>query len=276
VNNLVRFLKRFHFFLLFILFEGIALTLLVQNNNYQAGQTKRFYNEMAGAIFGEYNDWADYFNLRKSNLALSTENAFLRGQIAQSYQIYDRKTFVVKDTVYKLQYEYIQAKIISNSTSKRNNYLMINKGALHGIKTGMAVISPNGVVGVVKVVSDNFASIQSLLHSDSRTSARIKKDNVAGTILWNGRASDISQMVEVPLHVKVRIGDTVITSGYSLDLPKGIMIGTIKKIRTRPGDSFHTLDIKLSTDFNSIDHVYVVKNLAKNELNKLQQQTEDE
>ena len=276
MNNLVRFLKRFHFFLLFILFEGIALTLLVQNNHYQAGQTKRFYNEMTGAIFGEYNNWTDYFNLRKSNLALSTENALLRGQIAQSYQIYDRKTFVVKDTVYKLQYEYIQAKIISNSTSKRNNYLMINKGAHHGIKTGMAVISSNGVVGVVKVVSENFASIQSLLHSDSRTSARIKKDNVAGTILWNGRASDISQMVEVPLHVKVRIGDTIISSGYSLDLPKGIMIGTINKIRTRQGDSFHTLDIKLSTDFNCIDHVYVVKNLAKNELNKLQQQTEDE
>ena len=104
MNTLVRFLKRFHFVLLFFLLEGIALALLVQHNRYQAGQVKRFYNEVAGIVFGEYHNLSEYFNLRKSNLALSTENAYLRSQIAQSYQTFDRKLFFVNDTVYRLQY----------------------------------------------------------------------------------------------------------------------------------------------------------------------------
>jgi rod shape-determining protein MreC len=256
--------------------EGVALALLMQSNQYQAGKIKRFYNETAGTVFTEYDNLAGYFNLRKNNLALSAENAYLRSQIAQSYQTYDRKLFIVNDTIYKLQYEYVQAKITRNSTTKRNNYLMINKGANHDIKTGMAVISPNGVVGVVKVVSQNFSSILSLLHSDSKISAKIKIKNEThlptGTILWNGKSSGICQMIEVPLHFKIEEGDTVITSGYSLDFPEGIPIGTVSEIRTKPGDNFHTLNIKLSTDFNSIAHVYVVRNLAKGELDKLQQQ----
>jgi rod shape-determining protein MreC len=277
VNTLVRFFKRFHFVLLFLLLEGIALALLVQHNRYQAGQIKRFYNEMAGSIFGEYNSLTGYFSLRKSNLALSAENAYLRGQIAQSYQTFDRKQFLVNDTIYRVQYEYIQAKIISKSTTKRNNYVMINKGANHGIKTGMAVISPNGVVGVVKVVSGNFSSIQSLLHSDSRLSTKIKRGNFSGSVLWNGKSAEISQMIDVPLHFDAKVGDTIITSGYSLDFPEGIPVGIVSEIRTKPGDNFHTLDIKLTTDFFNIDHVYIVRNLAKNELDKLlQQQIKDE
>ena len=154
---------------------------------------------------------------------------------------------------------------------------MINKGENHGIKPGMAVISPNGVVGVVKIVSNNFSSIQSLLHSDSRLSAKIKRGNFAGSVLWNGRSAEISQMVDVPLHFDAKIGDTIITSGFSLDFPEGIPVGIVSEIRTRPGDNFHTYDIKLTTDFYSIDHVYVVRNLARNELNTiLQQQINDE
>jgi rod shape-determining protein MreC len=187
--------------------------------------------------------------------------------------MFDRKMFIVNDTVYRLQYEYIQAKIISNSINKRNNYLMINKGDNQGVRVGMAVISPDGVVGIVKVVSKNFSSVMSLLHSDSKISAKIKRNNFStGSVSWNGKTPGISQMKEVPPHIDVQIGDTIITSGFSLDFPEGVFIGTVNEIRTRPGDNFHTLDIKLSTDFSIIDHVYVVRNLARGEQQELQQQ----
>ncbi|MCL2413228.1 MAG: rod shape-determining protein MreC, partial [Bacteroidales bacterium] len=175
-------------------------------------------------------------------------------------------------TVFRLQYEYIQAQIIKNSVNRRNNYLMINKGYNHGVREGMAVISPTGVVGIVKVVSNNFSSIMSLLHSDSRISARIARNNFStGSISWNGRTPGISQMVEVPAHIDIEIGDTIITSGFSLNFPEGILVGTVSHVRTRPTDNFNTLDIKLSTDFHTIDHVYVVVNLARNELDELLQ-----
>jgi rod shape-determining protein MreC len=256
--------------LLFLLLEGIALALLVQSHRFQAGQMKRMYTGIVGSVFGEYNNLTDYFNLRANNLALSAENARLRAQIAQSYQFVDRKQFIISDTVYKQQYAYINAKIISNSITKRNNYVMINKGTNQGVNAGMAVISSNGVVGVVKVASKNFASILSLLHDDSRISARIKNENYTGSVLWKGQSYHTAQMVDVPSHFKIQLGDTVVTSGYSLDFPEGIPIGTVSKILTSQGDNFHTLSVKLSTDFNRIDYVYVVKNLFKGELDNLE------
>jgi len=252
--------------------QGIALILLVNYNRYQSGQFMRFYNEVSGAVFNARHSLAQYFNLRRSNVELAAENARLRSQIEQSYQRFDRSVFVVNDTVFRLQYEYIQAQIIKNTTSRRNNYLMINKGSNQGVREGMAVISPTGVVGIVRAVSNNFSSIMSLLHSDSRISARIKENNFStGSVSWNGRLAGISQMLEIPPHIEVHVGDTVITSGFSLNFPEGILIGTVSRVQTRPTDNFHTLDIKLSTDFHTLDHVYVVRNLARNELDQLLQ-----
>ena len=275
MNNLVRFLKRFHFVLLFIVLEGAALALLVQNNRYQGGQIRRFYNEVTGGIFGEFNRLTDYLNLRENNIMLSAENARLRAQIAQSYNIFSRRVYTENDTVYQLQYDYVHAKIVSNSVNRRNNYLMINKGSNHGIEIGMAVISPNGVVGVVKLASPNFSSVLSLLHSDSQTPVRIKRTNFTGTVLWDGRKSDIVQMIHVVSHAEVQVGDTVITNSFSLAFPEGVLVGVVNKIQTKPNDEFNTLDVRLSTNFNTIDHVYVVKNLTRYEQEQLKRETED-
>jgi rod shape-determining protein MreC len=111
----------------------------------------------------------------------------------------------------------------------------------------------------------------SLLHGDSRISARVKRDNSTGSVLWNGRSFGIAQMIDIPAHSDVRAGDTIVTSGWSLDFPEGIPIGIVERVLTQQGDNFHSLDIRLTTNFNTIDHVYVVRNLARNELEKLQE-----
>jgi rod shape-determining protein MreC len=139
----------------------------------------------------------------------------------------------------------------------------------------MAVISPNGVVGVVKLASSNFSSVLSILHSDSRTPARVKRTNFTGTILWDGRRSNIAQMIHIPSHAEVQIGDTITTNSFSLAFPEGVLIGVVEKVQTRPNDEFNTLDIRLSTNFNTIDHVYIVKNLARDELEQLKRDTEN-
>lgn len=252
------------------------MALLVQSHRYQAGRVKQFYIELSGAVFSRYNNLTDYFNLRKNNIALATENALLRGQIMQSYQIYDRKTFYTNDSVYNLQYEYVHAKIVSNSITKRNNHLIINKGSKQGVQVGMAVIASDGVVGIVKTVSFNYSAVLSLLHSDSKISAKIKHDNSSGSIVWDGKISNIAQMIDVPSHAKVEFGDTVVSSSYSLAFPEGIAVGTVESKITKPGDNFHSLNIRLAVDFNTIDHVYVIKNLHKTELQELKEKAEND
>jgi rod shape-determining protein MreC len=205
-------------------------------------------------------------------LQLAAENADLRRQIEQSYHVFDRRVFIVEDTVFRQQYDYVHAQIIKNTINRRNNYLMINKGSNQGIREGMAVISPNGVVGIVRAVSNNFSSIMSLLHSDARLSARIDRNSFStGSVSWDGRNVTMAQMLEIPPHIDVYVGDTIITSGFSLNFPEGIFIGVVRNVHTRPADLFHSLDIELSTDFHTLNHVYVIRNLSRHEFDYLLQ-----
>jgi len=251
---------------------GIALLIVVNYNPYQTGQMQRIYTEIAGRTYMLRHNFTQYMNLRQSNAQLAAENAHLRRQIEQSYQVFDRRVFVVEDTVFRLQYEYVHAQIIKNTINRRNNYMMINKGSNQGIREGMAVISPNGVVGIVRAVSNNFSSIMSLLHSDTRISARIDRNSFStGSVSWDGRNVAMAQMLEIPPHIDVFVGDTIITSGFSLNFPEGILIGVVRSVHTGPTDVFHTLNIELSTDFHTLDYVYVVRNLMRHELDYLLQ-----
>ena len=257
---------------MFVFLMGIALLILVNYNPYQTGQMQRFYTEIAGRTYMLRHTITQYLNLRETNTQLAAENAQLRRQIEKSYQIFDRRVFIVNDTVFRQQYDYIHAQIIKNTINRRNNYLMINKGFNQGIREGMAVISPNGVVGIVRAVSNNFSSIMSLLHSDTRLSARIDRNSFStGSVSWDGRNVGVSQMLEIPPHIDVFVGDTIITSGFSLNFPEGILIGIVRDVHTRPTDLFHTLNIELSTDFHTLDYVYVVRNLMRHELDYLLQ-----
>jgi len=255
---------------MFLFLLGIALLILVNYNPYQTRQMQRFYTELSGRTYNLRHNLTQYLNLRESNSQLAAENAWLRRQIAKSYQIFDRRVFIVDDTVFRQQYDYIHAQVVKNSINRRNNYLMINKGSTQGIREGMAVISPTGVVGIVRAVSNNFSLIMSLLHSDTRISARIERDGFStGSISWDGRNIGMAQMLEIPPHIDVFVGDTIITSGFSLNFPEGMLIGTVRNVHTRPTDLFHTLDIEISTDFHRLDHVYVVRNLMRNEIDYL-------
>jgi len=73
-------------------------------------------------------------------------------------------------------------------------------------------------------------------------------------------------MMYVPPHVDLAKGDTIITSGYSQIFPEGILIGTISDFEIRRGDNFFTIEIDLTTDFNNLNYINVVKNLYQEEL----------
>jgi len=148
--------------------------------------------------------------------------------------------------------------------------MTLNKGRLHGIRPDMGVIGPNGVIGIVKDVSGNFSSIMSLLHSEMQISAKIKKNNHLGTIIWEGFDHTKVTMLYIPPHVELERGDTIITSGFSQIFPEGIAIGEIDDFEVRRGDNFYTIDIKLFTDFNKLEYVQVVQNIFREEIDGLE------
>jgi rod shape-determining protein MreC len=269
MRNLFDFLVRQYFFFLFLILEVICFVLIVQNNYYQQSSFINSSSEITGNILTTFNNISQYFSLTDANRKLSEENARLLTESKKYYLKTDNRIFTYNDTLYRQQYQYISAKVVKNTTNKRNNYLTLNKGSNQGITRDMGVITSTGIVGIVKEVSENFSSVISVLHKESKISAKVKKNGHLGTVVWGGGDCSYGELIDIPTHVKPVIGDTIITSGYSTSFPEGILIGTISDYKIVKGDNFYTITIKFTTDFNNISYAYVVRNIMKDELDKL-------
>jgi len=269
MKNFFDFLVRQYFFFLFLLLEVIAIIMVVQNNYYQRAAFINATNETTGSFLSTINSISQYFSLVDANHKLSEENARLLSESRKFRKANDTRVYISHDTVYSQEYEFVSAKVIKNSTNKRNNYLTLDKGSKQGIEKDMGVITSTGVVGIIKDVSLNFSSVTSILHKDSKISAKIKKNSQLGTVIWGGGDYQYGELIDIPTHVKLVIGDTVITSGYSTSFPEGIMIGKVSDFKIDKGDNFYTITIKFNTDFNSISYAYVIKNIMKKEIDQL-------
>jgi len=270
MRNLLNFIVKHQFFFIFLGLQVIAFTILFQNNYYHRSFFVNSANHLTGGLYSKYADVSDYFHLKDINQQLVEENKTLIQQTPYSYLKTDQQVFQHEDTIYKRQYEYVNARVINNSVNRRNNYITLDKGQTYGIEQDMGVITPKGVIGIVKDVSENFSSVLSLLHRDVRISAKIKKNEHIGTILWDMPDYRKVTMQDIPPHVEVLAGDTIITSGYSNIFPEGILIGTVEDYQVRSGESFLTLEVELFEDFNNLTHVYVVKNFYGKEQDLLE------
>jgi rod shape-determining protein MreC len=164
------------------------------------------------------------------------------------------------------------AKVVNNSTNRRSNYLTLDRGSLQGVKPEMGVISPDGIVGIVKDVSEHYCSVISFLHKDSRISARVKKNGFIGSMVWEGYDARTGSLKDIAKHVKLAVGDTIVTSSFSAIFPEGVMIGKIGKLNSNTGVNFQEIDVRLSTPFSSLSHVYIVDNVMKEEQQQLEQE----
>jgi len=164
-----------------------------------------------------------------------------------------------------LHYEYIPAKVINNSTMKTNNYLTVDKGRHDGLEPGMGAISSFGVVGVVKSVSNNYATLYSVLHGEMQVSSVINRLGVFCTTKWDGVDPRYADLLYIPRHVELQVGDSITTSGYNAIFPEGIPIGRIRDFDISENETFYNVNIELSSDFQSLSHVYVISNYFRQE-----------
>jgi rod shape-determining protein MreC len=126
------------------------------------------------------------------------------------------------------------------------------------------------VVGVVTSVSKSYASGLSLLNPRWSISAKLKNSGYYGSLRWNGQNYRQADLQEIPIHVNLATGDTVVTSGYSSIFPEGLLIGTILSFDKPQGENYYNIKVKLAVDFKSIRYVHVIENVKKEELKALE------
>ncbi len=274
MRNLIGYIIKYHFFLLFILLEFICFLILIQNNPFQKSRFLNFTNTISGSISEKTNKISNFLNLAKINQQLIIENNLLYNELEKYRNISDTSKQIIIDTAKTYQYEYIQAKVVNNSTNKRHNFLTLNKGLKHGIEPEMGVITKLGVTGVVNRVSNNFSTVISILNPTLKISAKIKKNNYYGPLSWEGNKINQCILSEIPQHVDIEIGDTIITSGHSAIFPEGILIGFIEEYRLKDGN-FYEIKVKLALDMKKITYVNVIDNKLREEQIQLEAENEN-
>jgi rod shape-determining protein MreC len=264
--NLRRFILKHHFVILFILLEVISILLLANSQRYHRNRMVNTTNDVVGKIYEWSSEVGNYFRLNTANEQLAEENAMLRQRLSVAYDI-DTSTYSIRegDTLYK----YIPAQVVNNSTNQTNNYIIINKGKRDGIERDMSVISTDGIVGVVTDVSRHYASVMSLLHSKSVVGVRIKKSQELASLKWGTNNYRYGMVEDIPTHILLQQGDTILTSSHSFIFPADLMVGTVEEFYPTAIDALNKAKIRFATDFATLRHVYVIKDLHKPELDSL-------
>jgi rod shape-determining protein MreC len=259
MNTLFRFIERYRFFLLFLVFEVFSFWLLSRHTYYQRSKFEDLSRSFFGFTSSKISNTTNYLSLNKVNRSLAQENLELKYQLAVLNTKYEILKGVYGDTLVDPHYNYTLARVVNNSVNKQFNYITLNVGSKQGVEKEMGVVTSKGIVGIVAGVSHNYSTVISLLNVDLKISAKLKKSEHFGSLYWNGTDYQEVVLSDIPQHVNVSIGDTVITSGFSSIFPSNINIGTIVSVDSK-GSNFHTIKVKLFSDFKQLNTVWVVSN----------------
>lgn len=279
MQNLLRFLLKYNYWLLFFLLEVISFVLLFRFNSYQGSVFLTSANSLSGMICEEVSDITSYFGLRSVNKALvarNTELELLVEQMKKELAHYTADT----TSIARLQedvlrdYQCYPADVVNNSITRLNNYITINKGEKDGIRPEMGVIDGNGVVGIVYQTSSHYSLILSVLNAKSSISCKIKRTEYLGALKWEGGSSQYALVKDMPRHSEFSLGDTIVTSGHSAVFPEGIPIGVVDDMKDSHDGLTYWLRVKLFTNFARLNSVQVIASTGREELSELERSVE--
>lgn len=242
--------------------------MVVNYDQYARSVVFSYSREVSGALTAKWSRILNYIHLTEVNEALAKQNADLLKQVKISRIYHDTTSTTIRDTIYSQRYTYSNATVISNSVNRRNNLIMLDKGSAQGLSKDMGVIGPQGAVGIVVAVSENFSLVMSLLHEAAVLSVKHKKTDQLGSMVWEGKSFRYASLKNLPVHVPLKVGDTIVTSGFSSIFPKGIPVGIVESFKPDQGD-YYSVKIRLTTDFNALVQVFVIRDLMKDEQEKL-------
>ena len=269
MKEIIKLILKYHFTIIFILLEIVSFSLIIRHNEYQ----RAIFSESASTLFGNISTTItsikDYFRLKEINESLAKENILLKNRL-EAYEFL--QDTIIQRTVVEGSipvYEYIGAKQVNATYNRTKNYITLNRGRKNGLQKEMAVCTPEGIVGLIQDLSDHFAVVIPLINVDARISAKIKKNNYYGSLQWDGNDYAYSYLNDIPYHVEVNAGDTIVTSGLSKIFPEGIVVGYVESV-DKVTANFLKIKVKLAVDFKRINHVYVILNNKKNEQTSLE------
>lgn len=270
MRNLIAFLKRFQIFLVFLALQITALSFYFTYFYFPRSQYLTTASFVNGKILSVRNDVTKQLNLSKTNSKLQANNLRLLKKVPQSFIQIEKNVVKINDTIYHQQYEYIAGTVINSTVDKTNNYFTINIGSIQGVKPGMGVFSDNGIVGVIHNTSEHFSVIKTVLTDNINIDVIIQPIGLFGLLKWDHRDARYGTVAGISNDLKIKKWSKVYTKGGSGIYPRGILVGRVAELIAVEGEAFWDVKVKFSENYQSLQKVYVVRNLLLDEQSKLE------
>lgn len=282
MHNLTEFLAKHNHWFVFLVLEVVSMVLLFRYNSYQGS----VWFSSANAVTGKVYEWdsavESYFSLSGVNSQLTQRNAFLEQQVRMLDDSIVRLTRSQEAAVTRLSSmvpfqgcRLIPAKVVANMVNRYDNLITIDKGSADGVKRDMGVVCGLGVVGIVYLVSEHYSIVIPALNSHSNISCTIQRRGYFGYLRWRGGSSQLAYLEDVPRHAHFKLGDNVVTSGYSSVFPPGVMVGKVLHVFNSADGLSYRVQVKLSTDFARLRDVCLVDDSALQERIDLMRAAQD-
>ncbi len=280
MRNVFLFIRSNFNFLFFLVLQIISLSFLFRYNKFHEAAFMNASTEITGRVNEKFDNVAYYFKLRKTNDSLISENRRLHQALKENFEAPDSLRRLILDTLKTdsgkmfLKYNFMEAKVVGNTTALQANYLTIHRGSSELVRPNMGVVSPQGIVGTVVNVSEHYATVMSLLNRQYKVVVKLKNGGDRGTIEWDGLNPLFVTLKDIPKSASVNKGDTIMTSQTSSLFPANIMVGTVYEIvDDKNASNFYTLKIRPATNFYNVEYVYVIENLQYEEQKRLEDST---
>lgn len=155
-------------------------------------------------------------------------------------------------------FEHVGARVIGKNIEPLSSSVILNVGSEQGIEEGNPVIVSEGIlVGTVARVTENTAVVRLIDDNQSKIGASIENDDQTIGLIEGGFGISV-RLTFVPQNELISVGDVVVTSGLTEEIPRGLLIGTIEAIEKEAYQPFQEAVVQPATDLNKLYVVSVV------------------
>ena len=276
MRNIFLFIRLYFNLIFFLLLQVLSIYLIIHYSKYHHAAFGNFANQETGKVNTQYNRVDNYFHLKKTNDSLVKANEALYNKLKINFELPDTTSKKMIDTIrvdsilqYR-EYTYLNARVVSNSISTQNNYIVLSRGKAQQLHEGMGIVDiNNAVVGIIYEVTDDYSVVMSLLHKDSHISGKLLNGGETGTLSWDGKTPNIISLTGIPKSAKVAKGDTIISSGFSTSFPKGMLIGFVEEVIAEKSTNNFMIRFRSAANFYNLEFVYAIDNKQADEVNNL-------
>jgi rod shape-determining protein MreC len=208
------------------------------------------------------NLWQGYFYL----VGVKKENAVLRQRLEEYRQEEIRfqeamqamtRLEALLDLKRQVALPVIGARVIAYDPSMWSRCALIDQGGAQGVKEGLAVLAPRGIVGRIVEAYPQYAKVMLIVDRKSGGDAMIQRTRARGII--QGKGGNRCSLEFVPKSADVQVGDLVLASGLAGLFPKGLVFGTVSGTNKKNPGLFQEIEVTPSVDLSALEEVLVVK-----------------